>query len=253
MVYYPCKLMARKRGAGLRVAEMLPRLRCRPCHDKPSRVLVFVTDDPTGGGAGRHGLEGRPLALNPKNLELAHVENTARDTVLRATGELPQMRKLEPLIDRFVEDVLGCIRAASLENLRAALSPDGDRPPTLRPLPRPLKSERTSSIPGRPVRALRKPSRRFVVAPGTTGPDTPRTLAEITNPEGLLALRPETPETVLVVAEVAEPASAPVSESDGPTGGVRDGVLALPMRLREGETLVRDSGAGIVLRRARSA
>jgi hypothetical protein len=52
LVYYPCKLMGRERGAGLRVREVLPRLRCRPCRDKPSRVLVFLTDDPTGGASG---------------------------------------------------------------------------------------------------------------------------------------------------------------------------------------------------------
>jgi hypothetical protein len=162
------------------------------------------------------------------------------------------MRTLEPLIARFVEDVLGCIRAASLENLRAAQSPDAGAPPTPRSRPRPLKSERPSSIPGRRVRTLRKASRRFAVEPAATTPSPPRTLAEITNSEGLLALRPATPETVLGGAEVAELVGAPDSESNGPAI-VRDGVLALPMRLREGETLVRDSGAGVVLRCARSA
>jgi hypothetical protein len=49
---YPCKLMGRERGSGLRVSEVLPRLRCRACRDKPPLVVVFLTDDPTGGAPG---------------------------------------------------------------------------------------------------------------------------------------------------------------------------------------------------------
>jgi hypothetical protein len=46
-VYYPCQLLAKKHGAGLRVADVLPRLRCEHCKARPSRVLM--TNFPAGG------------------------------------------------------------------------------------------------------------------------------------------------------------------------------------------------------------
>jgi hypothetical protein len=50
LVYYPCRLLAKERGASLVVGEVLPRLRCKKCRGAPTAVLA--TDDPSGGGQG---------------------------------------------------------------------------------------------------------------------------------------------------------------------------------------------------------
>jgi hypothetical protein len=47
-VFYPCKLLAKQRGASIVVRDVLTRLRCKQCQSVAASV--FVTDDPAGGG-----------------------------------------------------------------------------------------------------------------------------------------------------------------------------------------------------------
>lgn len=49
-VFYPCPLLAKERGADLRVSDVLGRLRCRHCGGRPMHVAM--TNDPTGGSQG---------------------------------------------------------------------------------------------------------------------------------------------------------------------------------------------------------
>jgi len=50
MVRYPCKLLAKKVGQDVTLANVLRRLRCEYCKAKPR--TAFLTDDPTGGVTG---------------------------------------------------------------------------------------------------------------------------------------------------------------------------------------------------------
>jgi hypothetical protein len=104
------------------------------------------------------------------------------------------------MIARFVDDLLECIRTASLANLRAALSPDVGLPRPRQPRRRragPLASERPASIPTRQMRDVHgEPSRRFGDRPGSS-PAASRSSADIMNPEGLLAMTPAAPSSAL--------------------------------------------------------
>jgi hypothetical protein len=164
------------------------------------------------------------------------------------------MLRCELLVARFVDDLLRCIREAALEGLRAALGPDASRPRPLLARSRVGEPDRLASVRTRPARAVGKPRPRPAVAPETVTATTP-TAAEITNPQGLLAMGQSAPPGPALLVCVAEPTPASTSgqKDEGPASGVGAVVVALPVRLREGETLLRDSGAGIVFRRARSA
>lgn len=48
IAYLPCRLLAMQRGESLRLADVLPRLRCTQCRNAPASVAL--TDDATDGG-----------------------------------------------------------------------------------------------------------------------------------------------------------------------------------------------------------
>jgi hypothetical protein len=148
------------------------------------------------------------------------------------------MIKLDPLIALFVREVLQAVRGATLDEISDLFSEPG-RPALLhhkaeRPrqsLSRPARqSTRAPALPLRRSVAPRKAKERLVVA-------------EITDPEALLAAttRPATSPTPLTrVRSAGKP----------PNGGAELSSSATPS-LRAGETLVRTSGSGNVIRRAK--
>jgi hypothetical protein len=167
------------------------------------------------------------------------------------------MLNLEPLIARFVDDVLRAIRAASLNELRGARGPErvmvaGQS----RRAPAPRKARR--AVPKRRLpeqaRVLRESAnvraRARVQRPApsipASEPESPE-VAEITDPEGLLAsspLRNSAP------VSPAGPSAGPVSE---PPPSAQRLVDEPGVALRQGETLVRADGAAVVIRRAKRA
>jgi hypothetical protein len=241
-VYYPCKLMAQERGAaGLRVSAILPRLRCRTCRHAPAQVLL--TDDPTGGTP--EGAQGRGRS--------SFCRESPHDR-----GVIGEMIELEPLISQFVTDVLGCLRAARLEDLLVALNQVESERAMAAPVVRavtPAEWPRRQS--GWPTKA--SGSRRRGLSRTTPGPvvvaEPPKRApappsGEITHPEALLSMGRPTPDSATRPVEQVD--AEPETEAPPPSG-VHGEVVRLPVRLREGETLARDTGAGVVIRRARTA
>jgi hypothetical protein len=164
------------------------------------------------------------------------------------------MLDLQPIITRFVDDVLRALRGASLDELRALLGPAASSAPA--PARRASASgsrkaggrrtRRAASEAQPPARAPASPRTRAVLPPPE--PAEPPTVAEmITDPEALLAAAfaeppaPAPEEPVPAAVESEPPASA-----ERPKAGV-------VTRLRAGETLAREAGAGVVIRRAKRA
>jgi hypothetical protein len=125
------------------------------------------------------------------------------------------MLDLQPLVDRFVEDVLRAVRGASLDELRELLAP------------------------GTLARVRRSPA----AVPRAEPP----AFAEITDPERLLAatVAPRGA-TAPLEAPPADLEGEPPPSAERPTGGAT-------ARLRAGESLARATGAGVVIRRAKRA
>jgi len=170
-------------------------------------------------------------------------------------GEAPRrMLDLQPLIARFVDDVLLALRGATFEELRELLSANATSEGV--PSPRPRKPRPTRQGRGAARRAAPRPApARARVAPSplrfeqATEPTEPPALAEITDPEGLLAaaLAPTPP----VAAH--PPHIAPATPEGGQLPrGIRLALSAVGA-LREGESLARVAGAGLVIRRAKRA
>jgi hypothetical protein len=140
---------------------------------------------------------------------------TAR--VLSGIG-LPTMLSLEPLVDRFVAQILGLLREATvgeLVELRAANGGPGRRP------------KRGSR---RPLKPPRQPSASELAIPAQ----------EITDPsavlEGVSRPKKEDEEEALAAETPAQIMTAPARSTASP-------------RLRAGETVVRATSAGFVIRR----
>jgi len=156
------------------------------------------------------------------------------------------MRKLEPLIARFVDDVLRLVKEATADGLRTLLSEETGRPRTRPSDGETVASSRQSGgLPPRARRPLRGMARRSTIAGMTAdlAPSAPG--ADITDPQRLLAITAPGP------LDVAEAETAPDSPSDGPVSTVREAGGVSPVRLRANETLARVSSAGVVIRRAR--
>jgi hypothetical protein len=158
------------------------------------------------------------------------------------------MLDLQPLVDRFVEDVLRAVRGASLDELREALAQGAParvgRPPAAVPRAAPARRQ---ARPKRPVRAAATSATRKA-APAALAPDPePPGFAEITDPERLLAatVAPRGA-TAPLEAPPADLEGEPPPSAERPTGGAT-------ARLRAGESLARATGAGVVIRRAKRA
>jgi hypothetical protein len=162
------------------------------------------------------------------------------------------MRKLDPIITRFVDDLLALVEEAAAEGLRRLLAEETRHRRTRRlhgELVVKAQPMTNGAIP-RPGRPAREPTRRSNVR----GTSTDVTLAlatagEITNPQWLLAMGAPAPSDV-GEADVEEIASASES-SEGPASTVRELAARSPVRLRANETLARVSNAGVVIRRSR--
>lgn len=48
--YVPLSMLADRSGGGLQLGEVLPRLKCRTCGERPSEVALV--DDPAAGASG---------------------------------------------------------------------------------------------------------------------------------------------------------------------------------------------------------
>jgi hypothetical protein len=167
------------------------------------------------------------------------------------------MLKLQPLIARLVDDVLRLVREAAMEDLRRLVVSDAERSPESPPVKRTSGAtsgaRRVADVPNRRRGALHEPVQRShqVAKNPAKNPDRapPPTVAEITDPEALLAgAAPKpVPPLALEYTRVSE------SESDGPASAVRPLPLVSPVRLMGNETLARVSSSGVVIRRARRA
>ncbi len=161
------------------------------------------------------------------------------------------MLDLQPLVDRFVEDVLRAVRGASLDELRELLAPGTParvrRPPAAVPRAAPARRQ---ARPKRPVSAAATSALRKA-APAALAPEPavpePPAFAEITDPERLLAatVAPRGA-TAPLEAPPADLEGEPPPSAERPTGGAT-------ARLRAGESLARATGAGVVIRRAKRA
>jgi hypothetical protein len=160
------------------------------------------------------------------------------------------MLDLEPLIARLVEDILGAIRRASVDELRE-----------LRDLPhaRPTPVAPTNNHAGRRTRPPRGSRARAERTSGLTQRSSaePSPLTEITDPEQLLgtSVQDESspPEEAAPPPEAPpeEPVSAPAVEEAAPPARSERPADEQPVRLREGERLARSAGEGFVIRRAK--
>jgi len=151
------------------------------------------------------------------------------------------MHKLAPFIDRFVHDVLRVLRGATLDELSELFS-EPDRPVRLprataiRAAERPRRARRSTHVPA--------PAERHRAAKTTLRSLARSIVADITDPERLLA----------ATAPGALPAvrRAPVAaDEDAPPASGERVAHDVVRSLRAGETLVRASGSGIVIRRAK--
>lgn len=154
------------------------------------------------------------------------------------------MLNLQPLIARLVEDVLRAIRGATLAELRVLASPAA-KPPA-------RKASRASAPPQRRRRQPTVPSgarggaKRSTPAPTTAPPEPAGGGADITDPEQLLATTWQ-PQPALAESRSIE-SLEPVAEP--PSSTVRPAVGSV-VKLRDGETLARASGAGVIIRRSK--
>jgi hypothetical protein len=168
------------------------------------------------------------------------------------------MLKLQPLIDRFVDDVLRAVRGASLDDLRDLL---GDAAPKRvarsaarreKPRERPVndlpvaapKRRRTANP---AERRLSTTARLPAASPHPAPADAP-VVEEITDPERLLGA----PEMPPLPAESA-PVSAQGADAGEPPPSSERLAVGPKAALREGESLVRADGAAVVIRRAKRA
>jgi hypothetical protein len=172
-----------------------------------------------------------------------------------STNMRTDMRILEPLTARFVDDVIRLVREATAEGLRTLLGEEAGRPRPHLPQSDVVKAPRRAArVPTHPSRPIREPARRSPIptanlslpAPGGETKD-----AEITDPQWLLAMGAPTLLEVPSVLEAADSEVAPESVSEGPPSAVREAGGISPVRLRANETLARVSNAGVVIRRAR--
>lgn len=167
------------------------------------------------------------------------------------------MLKLQPLITQLVDDVLRLVREAAMDDLRRLVVSDAERSPESPPVKRTSGAtsgpSRMVDVPTRRRRALHEPAQRSlqVAKNPAQNPDRapPPTVAEITDPEALLAGAAPKP----VPALALEYTRVLESESDGPASAVRPLPLVSPVRLMGNETLARVSSSGVVIRRARRA
>src|SRR5580700_8265303 len=170
------------------------------------------------------------------------------------------MRKLEPLIARFVDDILRLVQGATADGLRTLLAEEARRPRThhlaehLAERDFVAEAAAPASAPRRTGKVVRLTDGRSPIAITTTDASSPPpaeiTDAEITDPQWLLAMGTQSSPDILSIAPLVDAETALESVSEGPVSTVRETGNISPVRLRANETLARVSGAGVVIRRA---
>jgi hypothetical protein len=166
---------------------------------------------------------------------------------------------LRALTESFTDSVMDAIRGASLEDLLGETPRDAGRPTgtprastaqgtasSLTELNREASGQTSShSARGRPRRSSLVAAEMTTDAAPTASHAPPAPAAEITDPQGLLAMGVHEP------LRAAEPEIARERVPEGPTSTVRAIEAGSPVRLRANETLAKVSNAGIVIRRAK--
>lgn len=165
------------------------------------------------------------------------------------------MLNLEPLVARFVDELLRTLRRASIDELCDALKttePSAPAAPT-HPSVRSVEQQQPVHSTPAPRAERRRPVRRKVVvvpaAPSShPASHEPHAVGEITEPERLLAVALESlPAAPAPTQDVEDPpADAP------PESGERT-TASHPPRLRHGEAAVAVKGSTFVIRRAKRA
>lgn len=155
----------------------------------------------------------------------------------------------EPLVARFVEDVIAALRGATLDDLRDLLADTQPRSvASPRPAPPPPKRRRKPRAPARPPGPTARATRSRSTA--MEAPDPPGH-AEITDPERLLAGGPAEAAAVGPTpahdAPVEDPGPCP---AEAPPSAPEPALRAT-VRLREGESLAGHAAGAVVIRRAR--
>jgi hypothetical protein len=151
------------------------------------------------------------------------------------------MSKFTPLLERFVDQVLEALRRAPIEDLLGLAEASSSRPPRQLALFREAEA-------GRERRA---PKRRTSMRPA------PPVENEITDPESLLASVIESPVLPSNEQNGATPPPRRVSRPRAVRAVAVEETPAEPVSLpapaiREGESIVRASRAGVVIRRAKA-
>jgi hypothetical protein len=168
----------------------------------------------------------------------------------------PLRTSLHALTVSFIDAVMAAIRGASLEDLLGEAPRDPRRtgavPRTLKaPAQAPssatqlegqTRRQASPRVPG-PVHRLGLSAGSDRVLTSSQAPPAPT--AEITDPQGLLAMGTHEPLRVVETEVSRDPVP------DGPASTVRPIGAGSPVRLRANETLARVSNAGIVIRRAK--
>lgn len=155
------------------------------------------------------------------------------------------MLDLQPLIARFVDDVLRTIRTASLDELRALLGEDvevASAPRVKRSARKPRRRAARAHVP------VRAPSRAEEQAREDAAPTPePPAQAEITDPEALLAAATGSP----APSAAPEPSLVLIEGGGDAAPSSTERPLRRATRLRAGESLAREVGTGVVIRRAK--
>jgi hypothetical protein len=163
------------------------------------------------------------------------------------------MKTLDALIAGFADEVFRIIRSATLEEL-AELHGSAPSAPPARRVASPASRGATSrsaprwpplrgSVLERSVRA-RRAELEEREAPGALPPPMPQVGGEITDPELLLRIEADVPQTTSHPEPSPEPPPVSTEKPVSPSA---------PVLLRANEALVRASSAGIVIRRRKGA
>ena len=153
------------------------------------------------------------------------------------------MLDLEPLIADFVDDLLATLRQATVDELHELLG-NGTPPAHARSVAKPRRATRARPAVQTRTRSPSTTKRRR--ASKASAPRADRSVvAEITDPEWLLAVAVPSPPPLPLVRAPATMEEEPRPSGDRPA-------TAAHGSLREGERLARPSGAaGVVIRRAK--
>jgi hypothetical protein len=157
------------------------------------------------------------------------------------------MLNLQPLVARFVDDILSAIRSASLDDLRD-LSPALLKSETRKAKPEapPRTAPRPTGRTAAPRPTLARPRSRPIIDREPSPSAEPESPGDITDPATLLVMgmdhsRREPPRSRPEVAPVEHAAKRAMPRATAPANA----------NLRAGETVARAGASGLIIRRAK--